>query len=162
MNEIKYGDIAKLAISILICQLAGVVGSVFTSSSVSDWYPTLIKPSFTPPGGIIGAVWIILFTLMGVSLFLVWQKGPGKPEVKSALIIFFAQLAVNVLWSAAFFGLRSPAAGMAVIIVLLVLIAITINRFLTVSRAAALLLVPYILWACFAAFLNFTIWRLNS
>jgi benzodiazapine receptor len=162
MNEIKYSQLPKLALSILVCQLAGVVGSVFTSSSVSDWYPTLIKPSFTPPGWVIGFVWIILFTLMGISLFLVWQKGPEKPEVRLALIVFFAQLAVNVFWNVAFFGLRSPPAGMAVIIVLLALIAVTIYKFLPISRTAALLLIPYILWVSFAAFLNFTLWRLNS
>ncbi len=155
-------EIIRLAISILICQLAGVIGSIFTASSVSTWYPMLIKPAYTPSGQIIGAVWIILFTLMGISLFLIWREGKDMPEVNFALFVFAAQLIVNILWSAAFFGLQSPLAGMIVIIVLWALILITTFRFWPINRTAALLLVPYVLWVSFAAFLNYSIWRLNS
>jgi translocator protein len=154
-------ELPRLIVCILICQSAGIIGSIFTSSSVSTWYTTLNKPEFTPPGWVISTVWIILFTLMGISLFLVWREGLDKPEVKSALYIFVTQLIVNVLWSGAFFGLRSPLAGIIVIALLWALILLTIIRFWPISRAAAILLVPYILWVSFAAFLNFTIWRLN-
>lgn len=126
-----------------------------------DLVSTLIKPSFTPPGGVIGTVWIVLFTLMGISLFLIWREGNGGPEKKMALGVFAVQLVVNVLWSWAFFGLQSPLAGIVVIAVLWLLILQCIVRFWPISRNAALLLVPYILWVSFAAFLNFTIWRLN-
>jgi translocator protein len=153
-------ELPKLIVCILICQSAGIIGSVFTSSSVSTWFTTLNTPEFTPPGWLISAVWIILFTLMGISLFLVWREGLDRSEVKSALYIFSAQLIVNVLWSGAFFGLRSPLAGIIVIVLLWILILLTIIRFWPISRAAAILLVPYILWVSFAAFLNFTIWRL--
>lgn len=158
----KRDDFIKLAISLLICQLAGVIGSVFTSSSVSTWYPTLIKPAYTPSGQVIGSVWIILFLLMGISLFTVWREGRDKPGVNFALNIFAAQLIVNVLWSAAFFGLQSPLAGIIVIAILWVLIVITILRFWQINRTAALLLVPYIIWVSFAAYLNYSIWRLNA
>jgi benzodiazapine receptor len=158
----KRDELIKLVISLLICQLAGVMGSAFTSSSISTWYPTLIKPAYTLSGQIIGSVWIALFTLMGISLFIVWRKGRDKPGVNFALYIFAAQLIVNVLWSAAFFGLQSPLAGMIVIAILWVLILIAILRFWQINRTAALLLVPYILWVSFAAFLNYSIWRLNS
>lgn len=154
-------ELPRLIICILICQSAGIIGSFFTSSSVSTWYATLNKPEFTPPGWVISTVWIILFALMGISLFLVWREGADRPKVKSALYIFIAQLIVNVLWSGAFFGLRSPLAGIIVIAALWALILLTIIKFWPISRAAALLLVPYILWVSFAAFLNFTIWRLN-
>lgn len=157
----KRDELIKLAISLLICQLAGVIGSMFTSSSVLTWYPMLIKPAYTPSGQIIGLVWIVLFTLMGISLFIVWREGRGKPEVNFALFIFAAQLIVNVLWSAAFFGLKSPFDGMIVIAILWALILITTFRFWQINRTAALLLVPYILWVSFAAFLNYRIWRLN-
>lgn len=162
MTPITRGEIPRLVLAIVICQMAGVLGSVFTSSSVSTWYPTLIKPSFTPPGGFIGTVWIVLFTLMGIALFLVWREGNGGPEKKMALGVFAVQLVVNVLWSWAFFGLQSPLAGIVVIAVLWLLILQCIVRFWPISKNAALLLVPYILWVSFAAFLNFTIWRLNS
>ena len=162
MTPIRREEIPRLVLAIVICQMAGVLGSVFTSSSVLTWYPTLIKPSFTPPGGLIGTVWIVLFTLMGISLFLIWREGNGGPEKKMALGVFAVQLVVNVLWSWAFFGLQSPLAGIVVIAVLWLLILQCILRFWPISRNAALLLVPYILWVSFAAFLNFTIWRLNS
>lgn len=162
MTSIARREIPGLLLAIAICQMAGVLGSVFTSSSVLTWYPTLIKPSFTPPGGVIGTVWIALFTLMGIALFLVWRESKGGSDRKIALGVFAAQLVVNVLWSWAFFGLQSPLAGIIVIAVLWLLILQCILRFWPISKNAALLLVPYILWVSFAAFLNYTIWRLNS
>jgi len=99
---------------------------------------------------------------MGVSLFLVWRDGKNDADGKIALGIFALQLVVNVLWSWAFFGLQSPLAGIVVIVVLWLLILQCILRFWPISRNAALLLVPYILWVSFAAFLNYTIWRQNS
>ncbi|HSD57981.1 MAG TPA: TspO/MBR family protein [Methanotrichaceae archaeon] len=162
IKSINARELPRLILSIMICQAAGIIGSIFTSSSVSTWYTTLTKPEFTPPGSVISAVWLILFTLMGISLFLIWREGSSRQEVKSSLFIFAAQLIVNVLWSGAFFGLRSPSAGIIAIAVLWALILLTIVKFWPISRAAALLLVPYILWVSFAAFLNFSIWRLNS
>jgi benzodiazapine receptor len=162
IESIKTRELPRLILSIMICQAAGIIGFIFTSSSVSTWYTTLTKPEFTPPGSVISAIWLILFTLMGISLFLVWREGLSRPEVKSALYIFAAQLIVNVLWSGAFFGLRSPFAGMIAIAILWALILLTIAKFWPISRTAALLLVPYILWVSFAAFLNYSIWRLNS
>jgi len=162
MNSIEARELPRLILSILICQAAGIIGFIFTSSSVSTWYTSLIKPEFTPPGSVISAVWLVLFTLMGVSLFLVWREGLNRQEVKSALYIFAAQLIVNVLWSGAFFGLRSPTAGIIVIAVLWALILLTIIKFWPISRTAALLLFPYLLWVSLAAFLNYSIWRLNS
>ncbi len=166
MKTMTRGEIPWLVLAIALCQSAGILGSVFTSSSVLTWYPILVKPSFAPPGSIIGAVWIVLFTLMGISLFLVWREGRGRggPDmnVNVALGVFAAQLVVNVLWSWAFFGLQSPLAGIVVIAVLWLLILQCIIRFWQISKDAALLLVPYILWVSFAAFLNYTIWRLNS
>ncbi len=162
MNSIEARELPRIILSILICQAAGIIGAIFTSTSASTWYTALIKPEFTPPGSVISAVWIMLFTLMGISLFLVWREGMNRQEVRNALYIFAAQLIVNVLWSGAFFGLRSPMAGMIVIAVLWALILFTIIRFWPVSRTAAILLFPYILWVSYAAFLNYSIWRLNS
>jgi translocator protein len=161
MNSIRLREIARLILCIAICQLAGVIGSLFTASSVTTWYTTLDKPWFTPPGSIISAVWIILFALMGLSLFLIWQKGISSTNSKIALGVFACQLLVNILWSYAFFGLQSPLAAIIVIVFLWLLILQCIIRFWHISKYAAMLLVPYILWVSFAAFLNYTLWMLN-
>jgi len=152
----------KLIISIAICLLAGVLGSVFTTPAIPTWYATLIKPSFAPPNCVFFPVWTTLFIMMGISLFLVWQKGLDNGKVKIALSIFGVQLILNVLWSAVFFGLKSPLAGLIVISILWIFILFTILVFMKVSRTAALLLIPYILWVSFAAVINFFIWRLNN
>lgn len=154
-------DLFRLILSIIICQMAGVIGSIFTASSVASWYPTLVKPSITLPGFYIGSIWIALFTLMGISLFLIWRHHSDGSDARGALYFFAAQLVVNTLWSAAFFGMQSPISGLVVIALLWILILITIVKFLPLNRAAAFLLVPYILWVSFAAYLNYLIWRLN-
>ena len=161
MNRINKGEIPKLILCIVACQGAGLLGSIFTNMSVSTWYPTLAKPWFTPPPGVIPAVWTLLFTLMGVSLFLAWRAGLTSPEFRGAAYAFAAQFVFNILWSAAFFGLQSPKAGLAVIAMLWILILLTIYRFYPLSREAALLLVPYIAWVSFAAILNYSILQLN-
>jgi benzodiazapine receptor len=152
----------RLILSIIICQLAGIIGSIFTASSVTSWYPTLVKPSFTPSGFYIGLIWIVLFFLMGISLFLIWRETPSSIEARIALNFFAAQLIVNVLWSMAFFGMRSPMRGVFVIAFLWILILINIIKFWPVNRTAAILLIPYIVWVSIAAYLNYSIWRLNS
>ena len=152
---------SKLITSIIVCQLAGVLGSIFTRPSIPTWYATLKKPSFTPPDGVFSPVWVTLFVLMGIAAFLVWNKGLSDQRVKIALSIFVVQLILNFLWSVMFFGLRSPLVGLIEIVVLWVVILLSILYFLKVSNIAGILLVPYILWVSFAAVLNFSIWRLN-
>jgi benzodiazapine receptor len=153
--------ISKLIASIIICQLAGVIGSLFTTPAIPTWYATLKKPSFTPPNWVFSPVWISLFVLIGIAAFLVWNKGLSDQKVKIALSIFAVQLILNALWSVMFFGLRSPLAGLIDIAVLWVAILLSILYFFRVSSAAGILLIPYILWVSFAAVLNFSIWRLN-
>lgn len=157
----KIKDILKLVISIALCQLAGFIGSLFTTPAIPTWYKTLNKPFFTPPNWIFGPVWISLFILMGISLFMLWQT-QDHPRFKTALIFFFVQLILNVLWSAAFFGLRSPLLGFIDIILLWVAILWTILHCSRVSRIAGLLLLPYIIWVSFAVVLNFSLWILNT
>ena len=156
----KIIDILKLVASIILCQVAGFLGSLFTTPAIPTWYKTLNKPSFTPPNWIFSPVWISLFILMGISLFFVWRR-QGHPQFKKALIFFFVQLILNVLWSLAFFGLRSPLLGLIDIILLWIAILVTIKTFFKVSKTAGLLLLPYILWVSFAILLNFSLWILN-
>lgn len=155
-------DFIKLIISIVACQAAGVIGSVFTTSSIPTWYAALTKPSFNPPNWVFAPVWTTLFLLMGVSLYLVWQAGFEKPEVKIAIYIFSIQLILNIAWSLLFFGLKIPLIAFIEIIVLWIAILFTIIKFYNISIIASLLLVPYLFWVSFAAVLNFFLWRLNS
>ncbi|MEK6969392.1 MAG: TspO/MBR family protein [Nanoarchaeota archaeon] len=151
----------KLAISIVVCQLAGFIGSFFTVSSVSTWYLTLNKPFFNPPSWLFGPVWISLYFLMGISLYLIWKKGIKNKQSKTAVSLFGVQLILNSLWSILFFGLRSPLFAFIEIITLWIAIILTIKYFYKISKVASYLLIPYMLWVSFAAILNFFIFYLN-
>jgi translocator protein len=152
-------EISRLTTSILIAQCAGLVGAVFTFNSIWTWYRYLNKPQYSPSGRFISTVWVILYTLMGTASYLVWRsRSPGS---KSALVVYATQLLVNALWSAAFFGMRSTSSGLIVIGVLWTMIVATIKRFWSISRPSALLMVPYLVWTSFAAYLNYSIWKLN-
>jgi len=151
----------KLTASVAACQLAGALGAFFTGPAIPSWYAYLKKPSFTPPNWLFGPAWIALYLLMGIAAYLVWQKGLSQPGVGAALAAFLAQLLLNALWSPFFFGLRSPLAGAVVIVVLWLAIVLTILLFLKISRPAALLLLPYLLWVSYASALNISIYFLN-
>lgn len=150
----------KLIVSIIICQAAGLIGTVFTTSSIPDWYAGLKKPSFNPPNWLFGPVWILLYLLMGISLYLVWKQRDGT-ETKTALIFFAIQLILNSLWSIIFFGRQQPLLAFFEILILLLFIALTIVKFFPISKVSAYLLLPYLLWVSFASLLNFYIVRLN-
>lgn len=156
----KATEFLKLVASVILCQLAGFLGSLFTVPAIPTWYTTLKKPFFTPPNWIFSPVWISLFILMGISLFFVWQK-QGHPQFKKALIFFFVQLILNILWSIFFFGLRSPLLGLVDIVLLLIAILFTMFNFLKVSKFSGVLLLPYLVWVSFATLLNFSLWILN-
>jgi translocator protein len=157
-----------LLASIMVCLGVGSLGSIFTSSSVSSWYPTLIKPSFNPPGWIFGPVWTILYILMGIALYLIWTNNITKKRKKvdekiinMAIIWFFIQLGLNFLWSIMFFGLHSPLLGLINIILLDIAVIITKYKFYQINKTSCYLLLPYLLWITFATVLNFALWYLN-
>jgi len=154
-------NIFRLTISILICQLAGIIGSIFTASSITGWYASLNKPSFNPPNWIFSPVWITLFLLMGISLYIVWSSKTKINYKKTAFIFFGLQLLLNSLWSIIFFGFQAPFYAFIEIILLWIFILFTIIVFYRISRLASYLLMPYILWVSFAAVLNFFIFILN-
>jgi len=154
-------DWLKLVISIAIPLLAGFIGSFFTSESVSTWYQTITKPSFNPPSWVFGPVWTTLFILMGIALYLVWTKGWKKDEVKIGIYFFSAQMVLNILWSFLFFYLQKPLYSFIEIIILWLAIFGTILTFYKVDKRTLYLLLPYILWVSFAAFLNLTIYLIN-
>lgn len=153
--------IIYISISVAVCLLIGFLSGFATQSSVNEWYTTLNKPSFTPPNELFAPVWTVLYVLMGVAAGVVWSKGYHHIWVKTALYHFVFQLLFNALWSIVFFGLKNPLLALLVILVLLTLIMLTIKWFKVVSKAAAILMVPYLLWVCFAAVLNYKVWELN-
>ncbi len=161
MKNTKTINILKLAVSIVVCQCAGIIGSVFTTPAIPTWYAALQKPAFTPPSWLFAPAWITLYLLMGIAAFFVWRVGLDNRRARVALFIFLIQLVLNALWSVVFFGMQSPLYGVIVIIILWVTILATIISFTRTSRLAAWLLVPYILWVSFASVLNISIWMLN-
>jgi tryptophan-rich sensory protein len=154
-------NFVHLAISIIICEAAGFLGSFFTAPAIPTWYAGLQKPSFSPPNWVFAPVWLILYALMGVSAYFVWKMGIEKNEVRIGLAIFAIQLILNVFWSYFFFKMQSPRYALIEIIILWLFILLTIFSFLKISRLAGFLLLPYLLWVSFAALLNFFILKLN-
>lgn len=155
----KIKNLTLLILAILICEGAGILGSIFTVSSIPTWYATLVKPSFSPPNWIFGPVWTILYVLMGISLYLVWVSKTKSKQY--AVRLFFIQLVLNAIWSIIFFGLKSPGLAFLEIIALWITIVLTIKAFRKISTPASYLLYPYVAWASFASILNFSIWILN-
>lgn len=151
---------AKLFIAIAGSLAAGWLGSLATTPNIPTWYASLEKPLLNPPNEIFGPVWGILYLLMGISAYLVWVS-TTKGTKRWAATAFALQLALNTLWSVTFFGLQQPYGGVAVIVLLLGAIVWTIVEFKKFSKLAALLLAPYLLWVCFATYLNAGIALLN-
>jgi benzodiazapine receptor len=158
-------NIFKFVISIIVCESVGIIGSFFTFSSVTNWFPMLVKPWFSPPSWLFGPVWIIMYFLMGLSLYIIWNS---KAELskqkyrKQFFILFGIQLILNALWSFLFFGLKTPIYGLIDILFIDIVVAMTIIYAYRVSKYAAILLAPYMVWITFATLLNFDIVLLNK
>ncbi|MBL8792016.1 MAG: tryptophan-rich sensory protein [Rhizobiales bacterium] len=146
-----------LAAFVVGCLAVGSLGGLVTMTPVVEWYPTLAKPSWTPPSWVFGPVWTVLYVMMAVAAWLVWRAG----EAKTALLLFFAQLLLNLAWSFLFFGARSPGLGLIEIVFLWLAVAATIFAFSFRSRIAAFLMVPYLMWVSFATALNAAIYMMN-
>ena len=157
----KLSNPLKAILFILGCEAAGMIGTIFTIPAIDSWYSTITKPALNPPSWIFGPVWTTLYALMGIAAFLIWQKGIEKKEVKNALYVFGLQLVLNMIWTPVFFGLHNPGAAYGIIIALWISIVWTIIKFYKISRIAAYLLIPYLLWVSFASYLNYSIWTLN-
>jgi translocator protein len=158
---VKLNSFLKLTLAVIISELAGVIGTIFTFSAIPTWYATLAKPALNPPSWIFGPVWTTLYALMGIAAFLVWKKGWDRKDVQKALTIFGLQLILNAIWSIIFFGLHSPGWALVNIIAMWFAIVWTMILFYKLSKPAMWLLVPYILWVSFATYLNYSIWMLN-
>ena len=152
-------DVLPLVVFLGVCYLAAAIGSFVTVASLDTWYAGLRKPDWTPSGAAIGAIWTVLYTLMGVAAWLVWRKTGWSFSLP--LVLFAVQLVLNVLWSVLFFGLQNLAAGLAGILVLWVAVAATLVAFWRVTSRAGALFVPYLVWVTIATGLNVVLWQMN-
>jgi len=157
-HQQRINPVLTLAAFLGASYAAAAIGSRWTLPAIPTWYRSLRKPVWTPPNRVFGPVWTALYTAMGVSAWLVSRS---ESRGRAPLLAWCAQLALNVAWSAAFFGRRSPVAGVGVIACLWTAILVTIVLSARVSRAGAALLLPYLAWTTFAAALNVRIWTLN-
>jgi tryptophan-rich sensory protein len=152
----------KLLVALVVCQAAALIGSLFTTPSLNNWYLYINKPFFTPPGWLIGSVWAVLYVLMGVALFIIWINNNKFKKVVAATLVFAVQLALNILWSIIFFGLHSIGGALVCIVALWIAILYTIIKFNKISELAGLLMIPYLLWVSFASVLNLAIFFMNQ
>jgi benzodiazapine receptor len=152
--------VATYLISILVSFAAGATGSLATAPNIPSWYSNLEKPFLNPPNWVFGPVWSILYLLIGISLAIIITTNI-KSNMASTYFWFAGQLVLNTLWSIVFFGLHSPEYGIVIIIGLIISIIMTIRSFYPINKTAAALLLPYLLWVCFATYLNIAIAVLN-
>jgi len=158
----KNFSLTSLAGWILLCEAAGVVGSVFTVSAIPTWYASLTKPPIAPPNYLFGPVWVILYALMGIAAYRVSRSGKSGHEQHGAIRFFLFHLLLNALWSPVFFGLKQiPLAFVTIAAVWLTLIML-IFRYEKLDRVSAFLLLPYLYWVTFATVLNYYFWYLNA
>jgi tryptophan-rich sensory protein len=156
----RENNLSLLLRSLVLPFVAAAIGSAATYPNLS-WFDTLEKPSFSPPNSVFGPVWTTLYLLMGTAHYLTVKQEAEPAAKRAANILYGLQLGLNALWSVLFFARRAPGAALVEIVLLWVAIVLTIVAFARISRPAALLLVPYLLWTTFAAALNAAIWRLN-
>jgi benzodiazapine receptor len=155
-------SILTLAGSLGICLLAGYMGWYPALPGMPGWYAGLVKPVFSPPSWVFSPAWIVSFILMGLSLFFILQSGTKERNVRSGLILFFLQFLCTLVWAYAFFGIHAIFPAFMCIIALcatLLSAVIQVSRF---SVYGGMLLVPYFLWACYLAYLNYGVMVLNN
>lgn len=150
-----------LAAFVALTFSAAGVASAFTALSVRSWYPGLRKPLGNPPAWLFAPVWAVLYMVMIVAAWNVWKMGNGWSGATTAITLFLVQLALNAAWPAIFFGMRSPSLALAEIVLLWIVILATVISFWRIMPFAGELLIPYLAWVSYAAYLNTGIWRLN-
>jgi len=159
-RSLKIPPVFTLMACIALPLVVGSVSGIATAGNITTWYATLSKPGFNPPDFLFGPVWTFLYLLMGISLFLIW-KSPSAPVKTRALTVFGVQLVLNFAWSFIFFHFKLPGWAFAEILLVWFSILLMILTFFRISKMAAFLQLPYLLWVSFAAVLNGSIWYLN-
>ena len=146
---------------LLLCLGVGFIESVYTRPEIPTWYAGLVKPFWTPPPIAFPIVWTVLYVLMAITLWRLWDTATPSPARRQAVGFFLVQLALNAIWSPVFFGWHGIRIALAVILLLLVSIVATIAVSLQVDRIAAWLLLPYALWVAYATTINAGVVALN-
>jgi len=180
----RTNEYVRLAAAVLICEIAGLFGAIFTARAVPGWYEILLKPPFSPSGMVLWLAWLVLYALMGVALYMVWKnawkvknrilvpkKGAwnklserlwvGDWQKQNIIGIFAFQWILNVLWPYLFFGLFQTGWAFFELAALWYAILYAIVNFYRVSKTAAWLLIPCLIWVTFVAYLNYFIWIMN-
>jgi tryptophan-rich sensory protein len=161
MDNRRFKGIFKLLISIITCQCAGIIGSIFAANAISGWFSELNHPPFTPPDWLYAPIWITVYLLMAIASFLIWWRGLHIKPVRVAMILFIIQLVLSVVWAFVLFGLQFILFGLIAVVLLWIMLLFTIIQFYKVSIAAGNLLIPCIVWITFALILNGTLYLLN-
>ena len=164
MSEIKVWDKTKIGaifVSVLIALGVGGLSGFLSMNNMKD-YDGFVKPVFSPPGWVFPIVWTILYILMGLAAYRVWEQGKQGQDVKKALVLYVLQLFLNFLWPLIFFRFRLYGLAFVELLVLLIFILLTTFEFFRIDKVAGYLMIPYIVWVSFAGILNFAIWFLNS
>ena len=151
----------KLIVLLAIVAAVAAMGASLSAPKVPGWYAALAKPVFMPPSWVFGPVWTVLYGLMALAAWRIWDAPSPAAHRREALAFFAMQLVLNALWPAVFFGMQKPVSGLIVIIFLLSAVVATLLRFQRIDRVAGLLLVPYLAWVGFATLLNAAIVGLN-
>ncbi|MCK0197873.1 tryptophan-rich sensory protein [Ancylobacter sp. 6x-1] len=151
----------RLVVAVGLCLAVGAIGSMATAPKIPTWYAGLAKPGWTPPDAVFPIVWTILYVLMAVVLWRLWERNAPGPQRRQAVVLWFVQLALNALWSPVFFGAEAIGAGLVVIVLVWLAILATILACARIDRIAACLLLPYLAWVTYATTLNAAIFALN-
>jgi len=156
----KANHIIKLVASLLLPLGIGGIAGMFTSEAIPGWYASLNQPSFNPPNWVFGPVWTTLYTILGISFFLIW-KLPSSKERNLAILVFFVQLLLNFCWSFFFFYFKMIGLALIDILALWTMIVVMLVRFYKLKPIASYINIPYLLWVSFATALNMAYFFLN-
>jgi len=154
-------SIGRLALCLIFCVGIGATAGIVTQPEIPTWYASLAKPAWTPPRIAFPIFWTLLYLLMAVSLWRLWDRNPPSPARREAFIFFFVQLALNAAWSPVFFALHNTTVALGIIIALVVAIIGAIVTAGRVDRGAAYVLLPYLVWVAYATTLNAGIVAMN-
>ncbi|WP_020524635.1 TspO/MBR family protein [Catelliglobosispora koreensis] len=153
----RIGDWLALAAFAAAVIAVAAIGAIAVGGT-AEQYNSLAQPSWAPPSWLFGPVWTVLYVMIALSGWLAWRKGASA----LVLTVYAAQLVLNAIWTPLFFGANRYGLAFADIVVLWILIVVTMVLFSRLSKLAAWLLAPYLLWVTFAAALNFSVWQLNT
>ena len=154
-------SILRLILCLALCAAIAAIGGLATAPQIPGWYAGLAKPAWTPPNLAFPIAWSILYTLIGVALWRLWDRARRPGAHRRALILLLVHLALNASWSPVFFGLHAIRAGLAIIILMIATLAAAMAHSAKADRLATWLLAPYFIWICYAAALNGAIAWLN-